>query len=217
MGGNEREILTTTNLGGKEKETSDPIEDMGKYIHTILDSDDEEAKQCKQEYNTALAMNTKMHIIHDNIKHLSESENEKTDEKEDLKPEESFEKIWDLSSTKEEDSSVKNICESLEKLNLDNNQESDNSDSSTDTVIETKKEKLSPEKEKRKTDASLSPIPGGEEFSIVHSPGMESKNELDSTKEKEKRKPYPHTSSGRYRYGSQVIHEENCDCPYCYV
>merc|ERR1712112_805092 len=99
-------------------------------------------------------MNPKMHIIHDNIKHLSESEDERTDGKEDLKPEESFEKIWDLSITKEEDSSVKNLCESLEKLNLDKNQESDSSDSSTDTVIETKKEKLSPEKEKSKKKIS---------------------------------------------------------------
>merc|ERR1712240_914268 len=173
----QRMIPVIKSSGVKTEEDSDPIEDMGKYIHTILDSDDEDAKQCKKDYNTALAMNTKMHIIHDNIKHLSESEDERTDEKEDLKPEESFEKIWDLSTTKEEDSSVKNLCESLEKLNLDNNQESDNSDSSTDTVIETKKGKLSPEKEKRKTDASLSPIPGGEESSIVHSPGMESKNE----------------------------------------
>merc|ERR1712240_572587 len=115
--------------GGKTEEDSDPIEDMGKYIHTILDSNDEDAKQCKNEYNTALAMNTKVHIIHDNIKHLSDSE--------ELKSEESFEKIWNLPSTNEEDSSVKNLCESLEKLTLDNNQESDNSDSSTDTVIET--------------------------------------------------------------------------------
>merc|ERR1712240_90414 len=176
----QRMIPVIKSSGVKTEEDSDPIEDMGKYIHTILDSDDEGAKQCKRDYNTALAMNTKMHIIHDNIKHLSESEDRKTDRKEDLKPEQSFEKIWDLSITKEEDSSVKNLCESLEKLNLDNNQESDNSDSSTDTVIETKKEKLSPEKEKRKSDASLSPIPGGEEFSIVHSPGIESKNELDS-------------------------------------
>ena len=67
-------ISTMVELGEKEKETSDPIEDMGKYIHTILDSDDKEAKQCKQEYNTALAINTKMHIIHDNLEHLSEIE-----------------------------------------------------------------------------------------------------------------------------------------------
>merc|ERR1711873_191171 len=139
-------IPIVKNPGAKIEEDPDPIEDMERYIHTILDSDDENAKQCKKEYNTALAMNTKVHIIHDNIKHLSDSEDEKKEE--DLKSEESFEKIWNLSSTNEEDSSVKNLCESLEKLNLDNNEESDNSDSSTDTVIETNKEKLSPEKEK---------------------------------------------------------------------
>merc|ERR1712240_1004654 len=127
---------------------------------------------------------TKVHIIHDNIKHLSDNEDEKKEE--DLRSEESFEEIWNLSNRNEEDSSVKDLCESLEKLNIDENQESVNSDSSTNTVIETNKEKLSPEKEKRKTDASLSPIPGGEESSIVHSPGMESKNELDSTNKKKK-------------------------------
>ena len=163
-------IPTITNPGVKEEENSDPIKDMGKYIHTILDSDDEEAKQCKKDYNTALAMNTKVHIIHDELKHPSEN----------TKSEESFEEIWDLSNTKVEDSSVKNLCENLEKLNLEENQESDNSESSTDTVIENKRRKLSPEKEKSEkfseSDASLSPIPGGEESSIVHSPGMESKN-----------------------------------------
>ena len=135
-------IPTITNPGEKEKENSDPIEDMGKYIHTILDSDDEEAKQCKQEYNTALAMNTKMHIIHDNLEHLSELEKGKTEEMEkndDPKSEERFKETWDLSVTKEEDSIVKNLCENLEKLNLEENQESDNSESSTETVIENKR------------------------------------------------------------------------------
>merc|ERR1712240_199010 len=160
-------IPVIKNPEGKTEEDSDPIEDMGRYIHTILDSDDEDAKQCKKDYNTALAMYTKVHIIHDDIKHLSDNEHEKKDE--DLRSEESFEEIWNLSNRNDEDSSVKNLFESLEKLNLDNDQESDNSDSSINTVIETNKEKLSPEKEKRKNDASLSPIPGGEEFSIVHS------------------------------------------------
>merc|ERR1711873_73426 len=120
---------------------------------------------------------------------------------EDLENEESFKEICNLSIRDEEDSSVKDLCESLGKLNIDEDQESENSDSSTNTVIETKKEKHSQEKEKQKNDASSSPIPGGEESSIVHSPGMESKNKLDSTKEKEKENPQ---SSSR-RYGSQVI------------
>merc|ERR1712243_299377 len=134
-----RMIPVITNSGVKTEEDSDPIEDMGRYIHTILDSDDEDAKQCKKDYNTALAMYTKVHIIHDNIKHLSDSEDEKKEE--DLRSEESFEEIWNLSKRNEEDSSVKDLCESLEKLNIDEDQESDNSDSSTNTVIETNKEK----------------------------------------------------------------------------
>ena len=131
-------IPTTVKLGEKEKETSDPIEDMGKYIHTILDSDDEEAKQCKQEYNTALAINTKMHIIHDNLENFSEIDKGKIEEMEknyDPKSEEIFKETWDLSVTHEDDSIVKNLCENLEKLNLEANKESDNSESSTETVI----------------------------------------------------------------------------------
>merc|ERR1711867_283910 len=108
----------------------DPIEDMGKYIQTILDSEDEDEKQCKKDYNNALAMYTKVQLIHDD-----------KEEKEDLKNEENFEDIWNLSK-EETDSSVKDLCESLGKLNIDEEQESENSDSSTNTVIETKKVKL---------------------------------------------------------------------------
>merc|ERR1712240_1001147 len=104
----------------KIEEDPDPIEDMGRYIHTILDSDDEDEKQCKKDYNTALAMYTKVQLIHDDKK-----------KEEDLENEESFEEIWNLSKRDEEDSSVKDLCESLEKLNIDENQESENSDSST--------------------------------------------------------------------------------------
>merc|ERR1711873_111624 len=191
---------------------------------TILDSDDEEAKQCKQEHNTALAMNTKMHIIDDNLEHLSEIDKGKIEEMEknyDPKSEEIFEETWDLPVTKEDDSIVKNLCENLEKLNLETSQESDNSESSTETVIEYKRRKLSPEKEKceklPESNTSLSPILRGEESSIVHSLGMESKTELDSAKGTENRKTSPQTSSRKYKYETQVIHEENCDCPYCYV
>merc|ERR1712082_245807 len=122
----QKTIPVVKNSEGKTEEDSDPIEDMGRYIHTILDSDDEDAKQCKKDYNTALAMYTKVHIIRDNIKHLSDNEDEKKEE--DLISEESFEEIWNLSNRNEEDSSVKDLCESLEKLNIDKNQESENSD-----------------------------------------------------------------------------------------
>merc|ERR1712240_219460 len=217
-------IPTITNPGGKEKENSDPIEDMGKYIHTILDSDDEEVKQCKEEYNTALAMNTKMHIIHDNLEHCSEIDKGKIEEMEknyDPKSEEVFKETWDLSVTRGDDSIVKTLCENLEKLNLETNQESDNSESSAETVIEYKTKELYLEKEKceklPESDASLSPIPRGEESSIVHSLGMESKTEFDSATGTEDRKTFPQNLSRKYKYWTQVIHEKNCDCLYCYV
>merc|ERR1712240_378562 len=46
---------------------------------------------------------------------------------------------------------------------------------------------------------------------------MESKTELDSATGTKDRKTFPQTLSRRYKYGTQVIHEENCDCLYCYV
>merc|ERR1712240_86570 len=88
-------------------------------------------------------------------------------------------------------------------------------------MIEEKGRELSTEKEKREelpeSDASLSPIPRGEESSIVHSLGMESKTKLDSATGTEDGKTSPQESSRKYKYGTQVIHEENCECPYCYI
>ena len=57
---------------------------MEKYIHTVLDSDDKEAKKCKLEYNTAIAINTQMHIIHDNLEHLSDLDKGKIEEMEKI-------------------------------------------------------------------------------------------------------------------------------------
>lgn len=67
----EHSVTNTTKLVNRETNIHDPMEEMEKYIHTILDSDDEEAKKCKLEHNTVLAMNTQVHIIHDNLEHLS--------------------------------------------------------------------------------------------------------------------------------------------------
>merc|ERR1712237_203155 len=122
------------------KEEENPIDDMEKYIQTIMDSDDEDEKKCKSEYNNALAMYTKVQLIHDD-----------KEEKEDSKNEENFEDIWTFSK-EETDSSVKELCESLRKLNIDEEQLNENSDSSTNTVIETKKVKLSKEEEKQKSE-----------------------------------------------------------------
>merc|ERR1711867_326542 len=162
-----------------------PIKDMGKYIQTILTSDEEDEKECKKEHNTALAMYTKVQMLHDENK------------------EENIEKIWDLSKEEETDSILNELCENLEKLNIDETEEN-NSDSSTNTVIE--KVKPSEDEEKVKTDAASTPIPGESDYSIVHSPGMESKNQLDTAKTKKNENRI--SSSRIYNYGSQIIHKE---------
>merc|ERR1711905_22390 len=112
---------------------------MEKYIHTVLDSDDEEAKKCKLEHITALAMNTQVHIIHDNLEHLSGLDKEKIEEIEknyDPKSEDVFKEVWDLSDTSEDESNVKNLEKDLERLNIETPQDSDNSETSAETVIE---------------------------------------------------------------------------------
>merc|ERR1711867_241129 len=125
------------------------------------------------------------------------------------------------SDTSEDESIVKNLEEDLAKLNIETNQDSNNSETSAETVIEHKKRELSPEKEKceklPESDASLSPIPRGEESSIVHSLGMVSKTKLDSAMGTEDSKSSIQDSSRKYKYGTQVIHEEKCECPYCYI
>ena len=80
----EHSVTNTAKLVERETKTQDPIKDMEKYIHTVLDSDDEEAIKCKLEHNTALAMNTQVHIIHDNLEHFSEHEKEKIEEMEKI-------------------------------------------------------------------------------------------------------------------------------------
>ena len=205
----EHSVTNTIKLVERETKTPDPIEDMEKYIHTVLDSDDEEAKKCKLEHNTALAMNTQVHIIHDNLKNLSDLDkgNKKETEKNyDPKSKAIFKEVWDLSDTSEDESIVKNLEKDLAKLNIETNQDSDNSETSAETVIKHKKKEISPEIEKceklPESNASLSPILRGEESSIVHSLGMVSKTKLDSATGTEDSKSFPQTSSRKYKYGT---------------
>merc|ERR1712240_93767 len=76
----EQNITTMVKLVERGKESPNPIKEMEKYIHTIMDSDDKDAKKCKLEHNTALAINTKMHIIYDNLEHLSDLHKGKIEE-----------------------------------------------------------------------------------------------------------------------------------------
>ena len=147
----EHSVANTEKLVEKETKSQSPIEDMERYIHTVLDSDDDEAKKCKLEHNTALAINTQMHIIHDNLEHLSDLDKGKIEEMEknyDPKSEDIFKEVWDLSDTSEDESIVKNLYEELAKLDIQTVEDSDNSESSAETVIEAEKRELSPEKEK---------------------------------------------------------------------
>ena len=86
-------------------------------------------------------------------------------------------------------------------------------------MIENKE--TSPEKENCEKlpnyDAPLSPIPRGEESHIVHSLGMAGKTELESSKGTEDSKSSTENPSNKYIYGTPVIHEEDCEYPFCYI
>merc|ERR1712243_229587 len=97
------------------------------------------------------AINTQMHIIHDNLEHLSDLDKGKIEEIEINyypKSEDIFKEVWDLSDTSEDESIVKNLETDLAKLNIETNQDSDNSETSAETVIKHKKREIYPEKEK---------------------------------------------------------------------
>ena len=59
------------------------------------------------------------------------------------------------------------------------------------------------------------PIPAGQVYNIVNPPGMEGASKLISSTGTEESATPPQTSSReqKYKYGSQVIHEEDCTCP----
>ena len=89
------------------------------------------------------------------------------------------------------------------------------------TVIEAEKTEKFPEAEKEKFPdnvASCPPIPGGQVYNIDHPLGMESTLKLNmSIGTEESTPPQSLSRKSKYEYGTQVIHEEDCTCPYCYV
>ena len=96
----------------------------------------------------------------------------------------------------------------MSNLNIQENSDS----SSNNTIIEAEKTEESPD-----NVALCPPIPGGQVCTIVHSLGMESASELILSTGTEASATPPQTSSRKYKYGSQVIHETDCTCPYCYI
>ena len=132
----------------------------------------------------------------------------------DPKSKKILESTWDLSDSNEDDTIVNNLYEDLSNLKIQENQDSDNSDSSSNnTVIEAEKTQEIPD-----NVASCPPIPGGQVYNINHPPGMESALKLNTSTGTENSTPPPSSSSkSKYEYGTQVIHEEDCTCPYCYI
>merc|ERR1712177_199658 len=75
------ETNTEHNLESKEGTLQvDQINDIEKYVHTILDSDDQEGIECKKNYNNALAQNKEMHKLHDNLENLNNLDKGKLEE-----------------------------------------------------------------------------------------------------------------------------------------
>ena len=153
-----------------------------------------------------------MHLLHNKIQVLNNLDKDKLEDmkqKYDPKSKDIFESTWDLSDTSEEETIVKKLYEELSNLKIENIQDSNNSEnSSNNTVIEAEKSKNSQERQKFPDNvASCPPIPGGQVCKIVHSLGMESASELVSSTGTEASATPPQTSSRRYKYGSQVIHE----------
>ena len=101
---------TEHNLKSKENTSQDQIDDMEKFVHTILDSDDQEDIECKLNYNDRLAQNTEVHKLHDNLENLNKLDKEKLEEMKqnyDPKWEDVFKEVRDLSDTSEDDTIVK--------------------------------------------------------------------------------------------------------------
>ena len=55
--------------------SADPITDMEKYLHKILDTDDLETMELKCDHNNALINNIKLQIIHKGLKAEVDKEN----------------------------------------------------------------------------------------------------------------------------------------------
>ena len=102
-------------------------------MHTILNSDDQEDIECKDNYNEALIHNKEVHILHNKLEELNKLDKAQLNEiKRNYNPksENIFKSTWDLSDSNEDDTIVNNLYKDLSNLNIQDNSESDNSDSS---------------------------------------------------------------------------------------
>ena len=129
------EKTTAQKLESKEGTVlDDPLEDIKQYVHTILDSDDLEDIECKDSYNKALIHNKEVHILHDKLEDLNKLDGAQLEEMRcnyDPKSKDIFESTWDLSDSNEDDNIVNKMYEGLSNLKIEDNSESDNSESSS--------------------------------------------------------------------------------------
>merc|ERR1711867_192274 len=73
-----------------------------------------------------------VYILHDKMKDLNKLDQEKLDEMKqnyDPKSEKIFESTWDLSDSNKDDTIINNLYEDISNLKIQENQDSDNSDS----------------------------------------------------------------------------------------
>ena len=178
-------------------------------MHTILDSDDQEDIEYKDNYSEALIKHRDVHILHDKMEDLNKLDKEKLKDMKqnyDPKSEKIFKSTWDLSDSNEDETIVKNLYEDLSNLNIQENSDS----SSNNTIIEAEKTEEIPD-----NVASCPPIPGGQVYNIDHPQWMESALKLNSSTGTEESSTPPQTSSRnpKYEYRTQVIHEKDCTCP----
>ena len=77
--------------------STDPTRDMEKYLHKILDSDDQYTMESKWDHHDALINNTQLQIIHEGLKAEMDKEKlEKLKQEYDPTSEHVFESIWNI-------------------------------------------------------------------------------------------------------------------------
>ena len=80
-GHNNCETNTEHNLELKERTLQvDQINDIERFVHTILYSDDQEDIECKKIYNEAFEQNKEMHVLHDKVEIINNLDQEKLEE-----------------------------------------------------------------------------------------------------------------------------------------
>merc|ERR1712240_951074 len=186
--------------------STDPIKDMERYLHKIIDSDDLDTMESKYDHNMALMNNTQLQIIHEGIKHEMDKEIlEKLKEEYDPSSEIILESNWntddDFSEEAEENSNkiVNKLYKDLANLTLEDSKEDSLSKKKEDDPV---------------TAAKCPPIQGGQVSSESRPSGMARNMTLGSTTKTSAMStttstPTSSTTTSPPR-NPQIIHEKNC-------